>query len=113
MRGWSFPLGRWMGVDLRIHTFFVLLLGVCLFAASAMNASVWRGVALWLLLLLAVMVREIARLIAAAYHGLQLRTVLLLPTGGLFSYANPDSAERVAKGTVQTSMALVGPAANL
>jgi hypothetical protein len=28
MRGWSFPLGRWMGVDLRIHTFFLLLLGL-------------------------------------------------------------------------------------
>jgi len=26
MRGWSFPLGRWMGVELRIHTFFILLL---------------------------------------------------------------------------------------
>jgi hypothetical protein len=30
MRGWSIPLGRWMGVELRVHTFFLLLAVVCL-----------------------------------------------------------------------------------
>ena len=30
MRGWSFPLGRWWGMDIRIHTFFLLLAVVCL-----------------------------------------------------------------------------------
>jgi Zn-dependent protease/CBS domain-containing protein len=113
MRGWSFPLGRWLGVDLRIHTFFVLLLGISLFASSELDASAWRGVMLWLLLLLAVLVREIARLTAAAYYGLQLRTVLLLPIGGLFSYANPDSVERATESKVQTPLALVGPIANV
>jgi CBS domain-containing protein len=59
-----------------------------------------------------VVVREIARVITAAYHGVQLRSILLLPIGGLFSYANPDSAERASEGKVQTSMAVVGPLAN-
>jgi CBS domain-containing protein len=113
MRGWSFPLGRWLGVDLRIHTFFLLLLAFCLLSTNLINVSAWRGIMLWLLLLMAVGVREIARVIAAAYHGLQLRSVLLLPIGGLFSYANPDSAERAATGRVQASMAWVGPVANL
>jgi len=113
MRGWSFPLGRWLGVDLRIHTFFVLLLGVSLFATNVVDGSMWRGIVFWLLLLLAVLVREIARLTAAAYYGLQLRTVLLLPIGGLFSYANPDSAERALDPAVETGLALVGPAANI
>jgi Zn-dependent protease len=113
MRGWSFPLGRWLGLDLRIHTFFVLLLGVCLFAASALNAGVWRGFMLWLLLLVAVLVREIARLTTAAYHGLHLRTVMLLPTGGLFSYSNPESAERSLEPRIRNSMALAGPLASL
>ena len=28
MRGWSIPLGRWVGVELRVHIFFpVLALG--------------------------------------------------------------------------------------
>jgi CBS domain-containing protein/Zn-dependent protease len=67
---------------------------------------------LWLILLLAVVVREVARVIVAAYHGVQLRSILLLPIGGLFSYANPDSAERASEGNIQTSMAVVGPLAN-
>ncbi|HEY0760580.1 MAG TPA: site-2 protease family protein [Acidisarcina sp.] len=98
---------------MRIHTFFVLLFGVCLFASSALEAATWRGTMLWLLLLIAVLVREIARLTTAAYFGLQLRTVLLLPIGGLFSYANPDSVERALEPRVQTALALAGPAANL
>ncbi|QNI31777.1 CBS domain-containing protein [Alloacidobacterium dinghuense] len=112
MRGWSFPLGRWMGVDLRIHTFFLLLLGLCLLSTNLVNVQSWRAIMLWLILLLAVVVREIARVIVAAYHGVQLRSILLLPIGGLFSYANPDSAERAGEGSVQASMAIVGPLAN-
>jgi Zn-dependent protease len=113
MRGWSFPLGRWMGVDLRIHTFFILLFGLCLLSTSLVNVATWRAITLWLILLLAVIVREVARVVVASYHGVQLRSILLLPIGGLFSYANPDSAERASQGAVQTSMAVIGPLTNL
>ncbi len=106
-------MGRWFGVDLRIHTFFLLLLGFCLLSTNVAGVSAWRGVMLWLLLLLVVFVRELARLITAAYHGLQLRSILLLPIGGLFSYASPESAEAAVEGNVQTSLALTGPLANL
>jgi Zn-dependent protease len=113
MRAWSFPLGRWFGVDLRIHMFFVLLLGFCLLSTGVSGVSAWRGVMLWLALLLAVFVREIARLITAAWNGLHIRSILLLPIGGLFSYAAPDSAERAVAPRVQLAMALTGPLANL
>jgi len=113
MRGWSFPLGRWFGVDLRIHTFFLLLLAFCLLSTSVAGVAAWRGLMLWLLLLMAVFVREIARLILAAYHGLQLRSILLLPIGGLFSYANPESAERATDSRIQALLAMTGPSANL
>ena len=113
MRGWSFPLGRWFGVDLRIHMFFLLVLGFCLLSTGVAGVPAWRGIMLWLLLLLAVFVREVARLITAAYHDLQLRSILLLPIGGLFSYATPESAERAVEGRIQTILALSGPVANL
>ena len=87
MRGWSFPIGRFLGVDVRIHTFFLLLLGLSISYASMTGATGGRGFALWLLLLLAVFVREIARALGAAWFGLDLRSVLLLPLGGLMSYA--------------------------
>src|ERR1700691_3544410 len=113
MRGWSFPLGRWMGVELRIHTFFILLLGVCMAYTESIHMSVFRGVGLWLVLLGAVAVREVARMIVAAYHGLQLRNILLLPIGGLVAYANAESAQNAGASKVQWRMAVTGPAANL
>ena len=113
MRGWSFPLGRWFGVDLRIHTFFLLLLAFCLLSTSVAGVAAWRGFMLWMLLLMVVFVREIARLILAAYYGLQLRNILLLPIGGLFAYSNPESAERATDTRIQTLLAATGPVANL
>ena len=46
------------------------------------------------MILLTIALRELARVIAASYHGLQLRSILLLPIGGLFSYSNAESLER-------------------
>ncbi|HEY0786523.1 MAG TPA: CBS domain-containing protein [Acidobacteriaceae bacterium] len=113
MRGWSFPLGRWFGVDLRIHAFFLILLAFCLFSTSVANVAGWRGIGLWLVLLSAVGAREIARTIAAAYHRISLRSILLLPIGGLLSYADPESGERASTAPGQLSLSIVGPLANL
>src|ERR1700744_4594508 len=113
MRGWSFPLGRWMGVELRIHTFFILLLGICMAYTESAHLSMFRGIGLWLVLLGGVAVREVARMMVAAYHGLQLRNILLLPMGGLVAYANAESAEQAGAPKVQWRMAVTGPAANL
>jgi CBS domain-containing protein/Zn-dependent protease len=113
MRGWSIPLGRWMGVEIRIHTFFVMLAVVCLIFADVIGAIAGAGLGLWLLIAAAVAVRETARLITAACLGLRLRTVLLLPIGGLFAYANPESQEQASNGNTQYILAAAGPAANL
>lgn len=111
MRGWSIPLGRWMGVEMRVHVFFPLLALVC-FGISAGDG--WqRGLALFLMLMGAVAVREIARLLVAAWLGLRLRAVLLLPIGGLFAYANPESQEGANQGGGQFAIALAGPLANM
>ena len=113
MRGWSFPIGRILGVDLRIHTFFLLLLGVAISYGSVAGSTGGRGFALWLLLLLAVAVREIARAIAAVWFGLELRSILLLPTGGLMVFGSPEATERASSPEVQKRLALVGPASNI
>ncbi|MGB9148116.1 MAG: peptidase M50, partial [Acidobacteriaceae bacterium] len=113
MRAWSLPLGRWFGVHLRIHYFFLLLLFFCVFSTNLSGVSAWRGVMLWFLLLGAVLGREAARAITAAYHGLAVRSILLLPIGGLFSYASPEMAEQAVTGWPQIAMTLTGPLANL
>jgi len=110
MRGWSIPLGRWVGVEMRVHIFFPLLALVC-FGISAGDG--WqRGLALFFILVAAIAVREAARLLVAAWLGLRLRAVLLLPIGGLFAYANPESQEIANQGSGQFIVALAGPVAN-
>jgi Zn-dependent protease/predicted transcriptional regulator len=113
MRGWSFPIGKFLGVDVRIHTFFLLLLAVSVSYSSMSDSTGGRGFGLWLLLLLAVVVREVARAIAAAWFGLELRSVLLLPIGGLLSYTTSEATERAGTPEMQKRMAVVGPVANI
>ena len=114
MRGWSIPLGRWMGVEVRVHAFFPLLALVCLgLSASDLGAfSLFRGLGLFLVLVAAVLVRETARLIVAAWMDLRLRAILLLPIGGLYAYANPESQENANQGGGQFAIAFAGPLAN-
>jgi CBS domain-containing protein/Zn-dependent protease len=111
MRGWSIPLGRWLGVELRVHVFFPLLAVVCLGIGA--SDGLGRGLAIFMVLVMAVLVRETARLLVAAWMGLQLRALLLLPLGGLFAYANPESQESANQGGGQFALALAGPLANL
>jgi CBS domain-containing protein/Zn-dependent protease len=113
MRGWSFPAGRFFGVEVRIHAFFLLLLAMAVAAGSLAGASTGRVLTLWLLLLFAVVVREVARALAAAWYGLEIRSILLLPTGGLITYATIDATERAAEPAIQRRMAMVGPIANV
>jgi CBS domain-containing protein len=104
-----------MGVEVRVHVFFPLLAVVCL-GLSASDGGIYapfRGIGLFLALTLAVLVRETARLLVAAWLGLRLRAILFLPIGGLFAYANPESQENANQGTGQFAIALAGPLANM
>jgi CBS domain-containing protein len=100
-----------MGVELRLHAFFPLLAVLCL--ALSIADGIGRGIGLFFVLVSAVLVRETARLLVAAWLGLRLRAVLLLPIGGLFAYADPESQEGANQGSAQFLLAFAGPAANL
>jgi Zn-dependent protease len=113
MRGWSFPVGRYVGVEVRIHVFFLLLLAMVIGVGSLTGSSSGRGLMLWLLLLFSVAVREGARALAAAWFGLELGGILLLPTGGLLTYATPDATQRAAEPPMERRMAVVGPIASI
>lgn len=103
-------MGRWMGVEIRVHLFFPLL-AIVFFGIS--GADGWqRGLALFFILVAAVIARETVRLLVAAWLGMRLRAVLLLPIGGLFAYANPESQEIANQGGGQFAIALAGPLAN-
>lgn len=109
MRGWSLSLGRYFGVDLRLHALMVLLLPGIMAASSAVGSSAFRGVVLWLLLLAALLVREVGRTVASVAAGLTVTRLVLLPTG-----AAPTGTEADAKLTPASErlVALAGPLAN-
>jgi CBS domain-containing protein/Zn-dependent protease len=100
-----------MGVELRVHAFFPLLAIFCLGIST--TGGVLRGLGLFLVVVAAVLVRETARLLVATWLGLKLRAILLLPIGGLFAYANPESQENANQGGGQFAVALAGPLANV
>ena len=83
----SFSVGRFMGVDLRIHISFPVLLALAIGYSIAATGSPVRGFGLWLALVFAVAVRETARVLVAAYTGLHLRALFLLPVGGVMAMA--------------------------
>jgi Zn-dependent protease/CBS domain-containing protein len=112
MRGWSFPIGRFLGVEVRIHAFFLMLLAISVGTGALPGSTATRGFVLWMMLLLAVVVREVARAVACAWFGLELRSILLLPTGGLLTYGTLDATERAADPKMQKRLAIVGPLAS-
>ncbi len=101
------------GVEIRLHSFFALLLVGAAGWAMLLGRSPIRGILLWLLLLLAVLLREVARAIAAAWFGLDLSRILLMPTGGMQTFADAESEKHSAEPKVLRVMAVTGPIANL
>jgi predicted transcriptional regulator len=83
----SFSVGRFMGVDLRIHISFPILLALAIAYSITVTGSPVRGFGLWLALVFAVVIRETARVLVAAYTGLHLRALFLLPVGGIMAMA--------------------------
>jgi predicted transcriptional regulator/Zn-dependent protease len=112
MLGWSFSFGKIFGVEVRLHSFFLFLLILSMTWSASLGRMLGRGVMLWALLLLAVAVREIARGMMAAWFGIGIRSVLLLPTGGIQTYESPEATARAADARIGKWMALTGPLAN-
>ena len=107
----SIALGRFMNVDLRLHISFVFLLILSIGFSIASGGGVTRGVALWLAMCSAVLVRELARSIAATYAGLRLRALLLLPVGGLMAFSTAAPGGVTPEANTRLLM-LTGPLAN-
>jgi predicted transcriptional regulator len=107
----SIAIGRFMNVDLRIHLSFLFLLVISVGFSVFQNGGAMRGVALWLAMCSAVLVREVARSIAATYVGLRLRALFLLPIGGLMAFSTSGQSGSTPEANTRLLM-LTGPIAN-
>jgi Zn-dependent protease/CBS domain-containing protein len=113
MRGWSFPAGRLFGVDIRIHVTFLFLLGFVWFSESpAMGITgPGRGLALVLILFACVVLHELAHALVAQRSGIMVRSIILLPIGGITLMEDPGPNR--ADPARDIRIAIAGPLLNL
>ncbi len=113
MRSWSFSAGRLLGVDIRIHLTFVLLLIFVWFTQSVSMgaAGAGRGLALVGIIFGSVVLHELGHAVMARRNGLNVRSIILLPIGGVTLME--DKAIRNANPARDIRIALAGPLVNL
>jgi len=108
---WSVSLGRWGGVQVRLHAFFLLFAVLALYLAFdprwGPNHLGAHGAAALGILLVSVLLHEWGHCLAALHFGGRVDEIVLGPLGGLAPVQVPAAPlpERVA--------ALAGPVANL
>ncbi len=107
---WSFKLFRIVGIDVRVHITFLLLLvflGLGYFAAGGLPAAI-HGVAFVSLVFLCVLLHEFGHALAAKRYGIRTPDITLLPIGGL------ARLERMPeKPSEELVVAIAGPLVNV
>ena len=108
--GWSLPIFRIAGIQLRIHVTFVLLIAWLAFGSYAQGGSpaAAEGVIFVLLLFLCVVLHEFGHALAAKAFGINTPDITLLPIGGV------ARLERMPEEPKQELLiAVAGPAVNV
>ena len=109
--GWSFPIGRVFGIQLRMHVTFLLFVAWIALSQGGLSGDVrgaLSGVGLMLMVFACVLLHELGHALAARRYGIQTRDIVLLPIGGLARLERMP--ERPSQELV---VALAGPAVNV
>lgn len=108
---WSFPLGRFFGIELSVHsTFFLLLIWIAWehYKAQGSVGAAVAGVAFVLLIFGCVVLHEYGHALTARRFGISTRDIILLPIGGV------ARLERMPEKPAQELLvAIAGPAVNV
>ncbi|KAA3623570.1 MAG: site-2 protease family protein, partial [Proteobacteria bacterium] len=107
---WSFSIGRFAGIDVRVHaTFFLLLLWVAFiyWQQSRDVAVVLDGVAFIVVLFACVVLHEFGHALTARHYGIKTRDITLLPIGGVASMESMPKNPRH-----EIAVAIAGPMVN-
>ena len=83
---WSLRIGRFSGIDVRMHFTFLLLVGwfaLIYWRHGQSLAAAMAGVAFILTIFLCVVLHEFGHALAARRYGIKTRDIVLLPIGGV------------------------------
>ena len=104
---WSLPLGRWWGVAVYLHVFFVLSALLALAFLHTEPDLLSTGLMLVAVQVVSVTLHEIGHSLAALRVGGKVDAIVLGPVGGLISPRVPDEPE------IHLFVALAGPIVHL
>lgn len=104
---WSIRVGSALGIPIRIHFTFILLLLWFGAISASQGDGFFGGVVFLLLLFGCVVLHELGHATMARRFGVQTREIVLYPIGGV------ARLERIPSGKAELLIALAGPAVNL
>lgn len=103
---WSMRVGSLLGIPIRIHFTFVLLLLWFGTVSAGQGEGFLGGVVFMLLLFGCVVLHELGHAVMAKRFGVETREIVLYPIGGV------ARLERIPSGKAELLIALAGPAVN-
>jgi Zn-dependent protease/CBS domain-containing protein len=104
---WAFQIGTVLGIPIRIHATFLLILVWFGMASAAANRNVPSGIALVLAFFGCVLLHELGHAAMARRFGVRTREIVLYPIGGV------ARLESIPGGWAELAIALAGPAVNV
>jgi stage IV sporulation protein FB len=105
--GASLKLGSLLGIPIRLHFTFLLVIGWLLWRAVSAGGDAYLWLFLLVLLFGCVVLHELGHASMAMLFGVRTREIVLLPIGGL------ARMERMPLGAAELLIAIAGPAVNL
>jgi len=104
---WSFRVGTLLGVPIRVHVTFLLLLFWFGAVSADSGQGYLRGVVFLLLLFGCVVLHELGHATMARRYGVRTSEIVLYPIGGV------ARLERIPSGKAELLIAIAGPLVNL
>lgn len=108
---WSWKLGRFAGIEVRVHATFLILLAWVAFASYQLHGTVADaagGVVFILAVFASVVLHEYGHALTARHYGIPTREITLLPIGGV------AQLERIPKEPQrELAVAAAGPAVTI
>jgi Zn-dependent protease/predicted transcriptional regulator len=104
--GWSVQIARVLGIPIRIHFTFVLILVYVGYFAASQGSNVPRSIVSVLLVFACVVLHELGHAAMARKFGVRTREIVLYPIGGI------ARLENMPGGKAELLIAIAGPAVN-